>query len=159
RRPQPCFGCCADRNRLRELRCLTASDFYITAMYISQAALLVAFAAAGTEAAGHIYRTTLQQLLTLQDLAMLAGQDGLTGLPNRTLLLARLNEGITDVRRRDTVLAFHCLDLDHFKSVNDSFGHPVGDTLLKLVAERLTSILRIGDTVARVLARLVKTIQ
>jgi hypothetical protein len=52
------------------------------------------------------------------------------------------------MRRGDTVLAFHCLDLDHFK-FND-LGHPVGDALLKLVAGRLTSILRIGDTVARV---------
>ena len=77
---------------------------------------------------------------------MLAGQDGLTGLPNRTLLRARLNEGIVQVRRGDTVLAFHCLDLDHFKSVNDNLGHPAGDALLKLVAVRLTGILRIGDT-------------
>jgi diguanylate cyclase (GGDEF)-like protein len=128
----------------------TAGDYYVTAMYAGQALLLIAFAAAGTEAMGHTYRTTLQQLLTRQDLAMLAGQDVLTGLPNRTLLRARLNEGIVQVRRSDMVLAFHCLDLDHFKSVNDNYGHPAGDALLKLVAERLTSILRIGDTVARV---------
>jgi diguanylate cyclase len=127
-----------------------ADNFYVTAMYAGQALLLIAFAGAGTEAMGHIYRTTLQQLLTRQDLAMLAGQDGLTGLPNRTLLRARLNEGIVQIRRGDTALAFHCLDLDHFKSVNDSLGHAAGDALLKLVAHRLTSILRIGDTVARV---------
>jgi diguanylate cyclase (GGDEF)-like protein len=127
-----------------------ADNFYVTAMYAGQALLLIAFAGAGTEAMGHIYRTTLQQLLTRQDLAMLAGQDVLTGLPNRTLLRARLNEGIVQIRRGDTALAFHCLDLDHFKSVNDSLGHAAGDALLKLVAHRLTSILRIGDTVARV---------
>jgi diguanylate cyclase len=118
-------------------------------MYAGQALLLIAFAGAGTEAMGHIYRTTLRQLLTREDLAMLAGQDGLTGLPNRTLLRTRLNKGIVQMRRGDTVLAFHCLDLDHFK-FNDNLGHPVGDALLKLVAGRLTSILRIGDTVARV---------
>jgi diguanylate cyclase (GGDEF)-like protein len=127
-----------------------AGDYYVGIMYAGQALLLIAFAAAGAEAMGHIYRTTLQQLLTRQDLAMLAGQDGLTGLPNRTLLRARLNEGIVQMRRGDTVLAFHCLDLDHFKSVNDNLGHPAGDALLKLVADRLTSMLRIGDTVARV---------
>jgi diguanylate cyclase len=64
-----------------------AGDYYVATMYAGQALLLIAFAA-GTEAMGHIYRTTLQQLLTRQDLAMLAGQDGLTGLPNRTLLRA-----------------------------------------------------------------------
>jgi len=127
-----------------------AGDYYVTAMYAGQALLLVAFAGAGIEAMGHIYRTTLQQLLTRQDLAMLAGKDALTGLANRTLLRARLNEGIVQIRRGDTVLAFHSLDLDHFKSVNDSFGHPAGDALLELVADRLSSILRIGDTAARV---------
>jgi diguanylate cyclase (GGDEF)-like protein len=127
-----------------------ADNHYVTAMYTGQALLLIAFAGAGTEAMGHIYRTTLQQLLTRQDLAMLAGQDGLTGLSNRTLLRARLNEGIVQMRRSDTALAFHCLDLDHFKLVNDNFGHAAGDALLKLVAHRLTSMLRIGDTVARV---------
>jgi diguanylate cyclase (GGDEF)-like protein len=128
----------------------TAGDYYVTAMYAAQALLLITFAGAGTEAMGHIYRTTLQQLLTRQDLAMLAGQDGLTGLPNRTLLRARLNEGIVQIRRGDTALAFHCLDLDHFKSVNDTLGHPAGDALLKLFADRLSGILRIGDTAARV---------
>ena len=126
-----------------------AGDYYITAMYACQALLLLTFAAAGTEAMGHIYRTTLQQLLTRQDLTMLAGQDALTGLPNRTLLRARLNEGIVQTRRDGTLLAFHCLDLDHFKSVNDNLGHATGDALLKLVAERLASVSRIGDTVAR----------
>jgi hypothetical protein len=79
--------------------------------------LLVVFAIAGTEAMGHVYRTTLQQLLTRQDLMILAGQDGLTrtylkiNLPSRTLLRARLNEGIVQMRRGDSMLAFHCLDL------------------------------------------------
>jgi GGDEF domain-containing protein len=53
----------------------------------------------------------IQQLLTWQDLMILAGQDGLTNLPNRTLLRARLNEGIVQMRRGDSMLAFHCLDL------------------------------------------------
>ena len=128
----------------------SAGDYYVTAMYVGQAVLLIAFAAAGTEAISYTYRTTLQQLLTRQDLAILAGQDGLTGLPNRTLLRARLNEGIVQMRQSNTTLAFHCLDLDRFKSVNDNLGHPAGDALLKMVADRLTGIVRIGDTVARV---------
>jgi diguanylate cyclase len=128
----------------------TAGDYYVTAIYICEAVLLLAFAAAGTEAMGHLYRTALQQLFTRQDLSMLAGQDALTGLPNRTLLRARLNEGIVHTRRDNTLLAFHCLDLDHFKSVNDNLGHATGDAVLRVVAERLTSISRVGDTVARI---------
>lgn len=128
----------------------SAADHYVTAIYVGQAFLLVAFTAAGIEAMGHIYRTTLQQFLARQDLAILAGQDSLTGLANRTLLRARFNEAVVQVRRANNVLAFHALDLDRFKSVNDSLGHPGGDVVLKMVAERLTGILRIGDTVARV---------
>jgi diguanylate cyclase len=127
-----------------------SGDYFVTAMYACQALLLLAFAAAAIEATGHLYRITLQQLMTRQDLTMLAGQDALTGLPNRILLRARLNEGIVQTRRDDTLLAFHCLDLDDFKSVNDNFGHAVGDALLKLVAERLANVSRIGDTVARI---------
>jgi diguanylate cyclase len=127
-----------------------AGHEYGAAVYIGQALLLIAFAAAGMEAMRHIYRTTLQHLLTQQDLTILAGQDALTRLPNRTLLRARFAEAIAQMRRSEKALAFHALDLDYFKSVNDSLGHPAGDALLKLVAERLSGILRIGDTVARV---------
>jgi diguanylate cyclase (GGDEF)-like protein len=133
------------------LTCIaSANDYYVIAMFAWQALLLIAFTIAGMEAMSHIYRTTLQQLLTRQDLTILAGQDGLTGLPNRTLLRARLNEGIVQMRQGNTALAFHCLDLDHFKPVNDTLGHAAGDALLKLIAERLNGILRVGDTVARI---------
>jgi diguanylate cyclase len=126
-----------------------AGDNYTKAAYAAQAFLIAAFAIASLESVAHIYRTTLRQLLTNQDLAILAGKDALTGLPNRTLLRARLNEGIAQTRRTGELLAFHYLDLDRFKIVNDVLGHSAGDALLQAVAERLESILRVGDSAAR----------
>lgn len=74
----------------------------------------------------------------------------MTGLPNRTLLQARLNEALTRLGKDGEYLAFHYLDLDLFKSVNDQLGHVVGDAILKAVAERIGSVLRVGDTAARI---------
>ncbi len=79
----------------------------------------------------------------------LAYYDTLTGLPNRELLMDRLHLGIAQASRNQSQLALMLLDLDHFKSVNDTLGHSVGDKLLTQVAQRLTSCVREGDTVAR----------
>jgi len=78
-----------------------------------------------------------------------AYHDDLTGLPNRALLLERLNQEMAHSRRSGKQLAVLFLDLDRFKHVNDSMGHDAGDRLLCEVAERLTSCTREGDTVAR----------
>ena len=75
--------------------------------------------------------------------------DGLTGLPNRTLLLQRLEHAELRGRRLDKVAALLFVDLDQFKMVNDCHGHAVGDQLLVAVAQRLTAVLRPGDTLAR----------
>jgi diguanylate cyclase (GGDEF)-like protein len=82
-------------------------------------------------------------------LARRALQDPLTGLPNRALLLDRLNVAVGRSRRRPTSLALLFLDLDGFKSVNDNLGHEAGDEVLIEVAGRLQRVLRPGDTVAR----------
>ena len=92
------------------------------------------------------YRRSVEHLL--HD----ALHDALTGLPNRTLFLDRLEQSLRRARRRgpgsSTAVLF--LDLDHFKVVNDSLGHQVGDRLLQSVALRLDAALRPGDTVARI---------
>jgi diguanylate cyclase (GGDEF)-like protein/PAS domain S-box-containing protein len=83
------------------------------------------------------------------DLRHQALHDGLTNLPNRKLLLDRLEHALTVSRATGAPLAVFYLDLDGFKRVNDSLGHNAGDLLLRTAAERLTGALRPQDTVAR----------
>jgi len=79
----------------------------------------------------------------------LALYDSLTGLPNRSLFLDRVNQAIALTRRSNTALAVMFVDLDRFKDINDSRGHAAGDQLLKTISERLQSVVRSSDTVAR----------
>ncbi|MDO9713563.1 bifunctional diguanylate cyclase/phosphodiesterase [Paracraurococcus lichenis] len=81
-------------------------------------------------------------------IAHMAHYDALTGLPNRTLFRQRLDEALARTRRGANC-ALLCLDLDHFKEVNDTLGHPIGDALLKAVTARLLDSVRETDTVAR----------
>jgi diguanylate cyclase (GGDEF)-like protein/PAS domain S-box-containing protein len=78
-----------------------------------------------------------------------AYHDALTGLPNRYLLHDRLNQTLAQAKRAKSLVGVMFLDLDHFKNINDTLGHTVGDQLLQMVAGRLLSCMREGDTVAR----------
>lgn len=79
----------------------------------------------------------------------MAYYDSLTGLPNRVLFNDRLALALAQAHRNQQMLAIMFLDLDHFKTINDTLGHPIGDRLLQGVAQRLTSCIRESDTVAR----------
>ena len=86
------------------------------------------------------------EIVSLRHQAM---HDGLTDLPNRMLLLNRLEEALAAARTQHSLLALLLMDLDRFKEVNDTFGHHFGDVLLKQVAFRLSNQIHQGDTVAR----------
>lgn len=81
-------------------------------------------------------------------IARLAHYDALTGLANRRLFRSKLDEAVSRAHR-DEISAVLCIDLDHFKDVNDTLGHPAGDLLLQAVASRMRSAVRDTDTVAR----------
>ncbi|PPC91979.1 MAG: response regulator receiver protein [Methylobacter sp.] len=83
------------------------------------------------------------------EIARLAFYDPLTGLPNRRLLLDRLQQSLVDSERHPDYGAVMFIDLDNFKALNDTKGHSLGDLLLQEVASRIQGCLRIGDTVAR----------
>ena len=90
------------------------------------------------------HRVRLQDQLSYQ-----AFHDSLTGLPNRTLFSERLNQAITTIERTREQVAVLFVDLDNFKTVNDSLGHENGDEYLKIIANWLTSCVGPSDTVAR----------
>jgi diguanylate cyclase (GGDEF)-like protein len=86
---------------------------------------------------------------TCEELRHIATHDALTGLPNRLLLLERIDHAALRARRSNAPAAILFLDLDRFKRVNDTYGHQTGDELLCAVGERLSRIVRPGDTLAR----------
>jgi len=96
-----------------------------------------------------VARDITEQKRTQERLTYLAHFDELTGLPNRTLFNENLRQVLLDANRRQRLAAIMFLDLDRFKTINDTLGHEMGDTLLKSVAERLRDCVRRGDVIAR----------
>jgi len=87
---------------------------------------------------------------TQAQISHMAHHDALTGLANRTQLVEKLNDALAVLTLQNPGIAVHFIDLDRFKSVNDTLGHDGGDFLLKTVAQRLRSVTRIDDVVARI---------
>lgn len=96
-----------------------------------------------------IHQDITAQKRAESQITYMARHDDLTSLANRAVLLEKMEEALAHVRRHGSQFALFILDLDLFKTVNDTLGHPVGDELLKVVAGRLLSCIRETDTVAR----------
>ncbi|WP_267880305.1 bifunctional diguanylate cyclase/phosphodiesterase [Cupriavidus metallidurans] len=92
-----------------------------------------------------ITKTYLQE----RHIAHMAHHDALTGLPNRILLEDRISKAIQSAKRHNEIVAVCFVDLDHFKNINDAYGHKTGDGLLREVSSALVTCLEEGDTVAR----------
>ncbi len=101
------------------------------------------------EIAAHIAGIAIARKRAEERIQFMASHDSVTGLPNRNLLGERLAEALASAHRRGEWLCVAYVDFDNFKFVNDSLGHTAGDTLLKIMAERMIAVLGRDDVVAR----------
>ncbi|WP_235209726.1 GGDEF domain-containing protein [Sphingobium sp. Ant17] len=113
-----------------------------------QAFFLVTVALMSLQSVRHLYASSVEHLTTKHDLAKLARFDPLTGLPNRLLLRETFQANVQSSQTGEQ-MAIHYLDLDGFKAINDRYGHPAGDAMLREVARRLQLMIRTEDVACR----------
>ena len=126
-----------------------ANDMWLVAPGHDRARASVTADQRALEALASVGEQAFAKLTLVEEMGRLARHDSLTGLPNRTLFLDRVEQAVARSRRAKRQIAVLFLDLDGFKSVNDRFGHAAGDELLNTVAKRLLGCVREGDSVAR----------
>ena len=98
---------------------------------------------------GKLATISIEHHQTTRQMAHMVRHDPLTGLPNRLLFEDRLEQALLTARRKGSLLAVFALDLDRFKLINDNLGHQAGDALLQQFSQRVRSLLRQADTLAR----------
>lgn len=141
--------------RTIDAECIHLSEEWVTSHETGQPMLLetrkVPIFGIGGEVAGMlgVARDITELNASRQKIHQLAFYDSLTSLPNRALFHERLQQMITDAETHDYVAGLMLIDIDHFKAVNDTMGHPVGDELLRMAGARLSKNVRKNDTVAR----------
>jgi diguanylate cyclase (GGDEF)-like protein len=118
-------------------------------LFAIEAMIVAMITGLSLQTVAHLYRSAVEHLTAKYDLTLLAKHDPLTGLANRLLLRERFQDVGQAMIRTNTRLALHFIDLDGFKPINDGYGHPAGDAVLREVARRLQSTLRAEDVVAR----------
>ncbi len=132
----------------RVVRQQTPSEFEFEFSHLNKT-IKVSAAPLSAEYFSALFEDVTQRRKDEARIAHMAYFDALTDLPNRLLLKDRLNQMLTRAQRNNRQIALFFLDLDHFKRINDTFGHDVGDQLLKIVADRLKNALRHCDSVCR----------
>lgn len=113
------------------------------------AAMVATFLLASYDSVWHVYRSASQMIRMREEMSAIARHDPLTGLSNRFGLRTAFGD-LLQAKRNMPMLAVHCFDLDRFKPVNDRYGHPAGDEVLRQLAQRIRAMLRPHDIAARI---------
>jgi diguanylate cyclase (GGDEF)-like protein len=147
--------CLRWRDAVNEVLCASAADLGVSSKALSRAMAMVQLTLDVTLVrmsevfATERQRTDEELARRQEELAFMATHDALTGLPNRTLILDRTEQMLARARRHQTPVAALFIDIDNFKTINDTLSHGVGDELLRAIAERLDGVVRDTDTLGR----------